>query len=47
MKIKLKAPNGYKYHDSVTNKDYSEIVVEDKKTDRFELVAENETVVKL
>ncbi|MBR2752811.1 MAG: hypothetical protein IKE02_03735 [Lachnospiraceae bacterium] len=40
MKIKLKAPEGYTVHDSVTEKDYSEVVIDDKERDRFELVAD-------
>lgn len=38
MKIKLKAPEGYKYHDSLTDRDYSEIVVNEKERGRYTLV---------
>ena len=38
MKIKLKAPYGYKYHDTKTDRDYSEIIVDEKERDRFTLV---------
>lgn len=40
MKIKIKAPEGYKYHDSKTDRDYSEIVIDDKEKGRFTLVAD-------
>lgn len=38
MKIKIKAPEGYKYKDSKTGKEYSEIIIEDKQKNRFVLV---------
>lgn len=39
-KIRMVAPDGYKYHDSMTDKNYSEIVIDEKQRDRFELVAD-------
>lgn len=38
MKIKLKAPEGYKYRDSRNNREYSTIVIEDSERGRFNLV---------
>lgn len=41
MKIKLTAPEGYKYMDKMTGKTYSVLVIESKYKKRFELVADN------
>lgn len=38
MKVRITAPEGYKLRDSLTNRDYSEVVVEEKARDRFTLV---------
>lgn len=38
MKIKLKAPEGYKLKDSLTEKLHSEVVTDDKERDRYKLV---------
>ncbi len=38
MKVRMKAPEGYKYHDTNTDKDYSEVVIEEKERDRYVLV---------
>lgn len=36
--IKIVAPDGYKLYDSMTDKTYSEAVVDEKDRDRFTLV---------
>ena len=41
MRIKLTAPEGYKYQDKMTGKTYSVLVVDSKDRKRFELVADN------
>ena len=38
MKIKLIAPEGYRYYDTMTNKSYTEVVINDSERGRFELV---------
>ena len=38
MKIKLTAPEGYKYKDTRTGSEHSEVVVDSKKQSRFVLV---------
>lgn len=38
MKIRLTAPDGYKYQDSLNNKTYSTIIIEDSERGRFDLV---------
>ena len=38
MKIKLTAPEGYKYRDSRNNREYSTIVIEDSERGRFKLI---------
>ena len=38
MKIRLKAPEGYKYHDIKTDRGYSEIIVNEKERGRYTLV---------
>lgn len=40
MKVRIIAPDGYKYRDSMTSKEYSELVIDDSKKDRFVLVAD-------
>lgn len=48
MKIKLKAPEGYKYRDTRNNRDYAEIIVTDSERDRFVLVpALDEQIIKM
>ena len=39
MKIKLTAPDGYKYKDVRTGKEHTEVIVDSKKQNRFVLVA--------
>lgn len=47
MTIKLKAPKGYKYRDTRTNKDYSEVITDEKNRNKYILVADkNETIIK-
>lgn len=41
MKVKLTAPEGYKYKDNMTDKTYSVLIIESKNKKRFELVADN------
>lgn len=41
MKVKLIAPEGYKYMDTMTGKTYSVLVIDSKNKKRFELVADN------
>ena len=41
MRIKLTAPEGYRYQDKMTGKTYSVLVIESKNKKRFELVADN------
>lgn len=41
MRIKLTAPEGYKYQDKMTGKTYSVLVIDSKHKKRFELVADN------
>lgn len=41
MKIKLTAPEGYKYKDMKTGKLHSEVIVDYKDKKRFVLVADN------
>ena len=41
MKVKLTAPEGYKYKDKMTDKTYSVLIIESKDKKRFELVADN------
>lgn len=38
MKIRLTAPDGYRYYDTLTNKSYTEVVINDSERGRFELV---------
>lgn len=38
MKIKLTAPEGYRYYDTLTNRSYTEVVINDSERGRFELV---------
>lgn len=38
MKIKLTAPEGYRYYDTLTNKAYTEVVINETERDRFDLV---------
>lgn len=38
MKIRLEAPEGYKYQDSMTGRLYSVVIVDKNKQSRFELV---------
>lgn len=45
MKIKLKAPEGYKYQDKMTGKTYSVLVIELKHKKRFELVVDNTEII--
>lgn len=41
MTIKLVAPKGYKYRDIRTNKDFSEVITDEKNKNKFVLVADN------
>ena len=45
MRIKLTAPEGYKYQDKMTGKIYSVLVIESKDKKRFELVADNTEII--
>lgn len=47
MKIKLTAPKGYKYRDTRNNKDYSEVITDERNRDKFVLVADNAETIKL
>lgn len=47
MKVKIKAPEGYKYRDKLTGRDYSEIVIDEKKRGRFALVPETDKPVEM
>ena len=38
MKIKLIAPEGYRYYDTMTNKSYTEVITTDSERGRFTLV---------
>lgn len=38
MKIKLTAPDGYMYYDSLTERAYSEVITDEKSRARFSLV---------
>ena len=38
MRVKLKAPEGYKYTDTRNNREYVEVIVDEKEQDKFELV---------
>ena len=38
MKIKLIAPEGYRYYDTMTNKAYTEVVTTETERGRFTLV---------
>ena len=38
MKIRLTAPEGYRYYDTLTNKAYTEVVTTETERGRFELV---------
>ena len=38
MKIRLTAPEGYRYYDTLTNKRYTEVVINDSERGRFTLV---------
>lgn len=38
MKIKLIAPEGYRYYDTLTNRNYTEVVINETERGRFELV---------
>ncbi len=41
MKIRIKAPNGYKYRDTRTGHAHSEAVIEAKDKKHFKLIADN------
>lgn len=45
MKIKLTAPEGYKYKDKMTNRLYSEVIADESKQNRYELVPATEDPV--
>ena len=45
MRIKLTAPEGYKYQDKMTGKTYSVLVIDSKNKKRFELVADNTEII--
>lgn len=46
MKIKLTAPEGYRYYDTLTNKAYTEVVINEAERGRFELVPhQNEQII--
>lgn len=38
MKIKLTAPEGYRYYDTMTDKAYTEVIINNTERGRFELV---------
>ena len=38
MKIKLTAPEGYRYYDTMTDKSYTEVIINNSERDRFTLV---------
>lgn len=37
-KIKLTAPEGYRYYDTMTDKAYTEVIINNSERDRFTLV---------
>ena len=47
MKIKLTAPKGYRYRDTRSNKDYSEVITDERNRDKFVLVADKTETIKL
>lgn len=47
MRIKLKAPEGYKYHDTKTDRDYSEIVINEKERGRYTLVPSYDQTIEM
>lgn len=47
MKIKLTAPKGYKYRDTRTDRDHSEVITEDRNKGFYVLVPETEVIIKL
>ena len=44
MKIRIKAPEGYRLYDPVSDRSYSEIVADYKNRDKFRLIPATETV---
>ena len=44
MKIRIKAPDGYRLYDPITDRSYSEVVIDYKNRDRFQLIPATETV---
>lgn len=42
---RIKAPDGYKLYDMLTEKTYSEAVVDDNSRDRFQLVPAEEEIM--
>ena len=40
MKVKITAPEGYKYRDPMTGKNHSEVIVDSDKKNKFVLVAD-------
>ena len=48
MTIKLVAPEGYKYKDKMTERLYSEVITDDSKQNRYELVpASDEPIIEM
>ena len=48
MTIKLTAPEGYKYKDKMTERLYSEVITDDSKQNKYELVPDtNEAPVEI
>lgn len=45
MKIRLTAPEGYKYKDTLTKQTHSVLIIEAKYKKRFELVADNNDTI--
>lgn len=45
MKIKMTAPEGYRYQDKMTGKTYSVLVIDSKNKKRFELVVDNTEII--
>ena len=44
MKIRIKAPDDYKLYDPIADRSYSEVIIDYKNRDRFQLIPATETV---
>lgn len=47
MKVKITAPDGYKYKDKLTEKLHKELVIDIGKKSRYELVPDNTEVMSM